>query len=83
MICPVCGNKASADSQFCSQCGAPLSVDSVQDDAYVPPRLNKVLPYVIEGQETGILPTIDQVEAHPKAEGDSKVKGVRKAPKHA
>lgn len=56
MICKACGHENSDDSQYCSQCGLPLSVEEVFDDNAQRPVLNGVVPYVIEGQKTGAIP---------------------------
>ena len=50
MICKACGHENSDDSQYCSQCGLPLSVEEVFDDDAQRPVLSGVVPYVVDGQ---------------------------------
>lgn len=65
MICKACGHENSDDSQYCSQCGLPLSVEEVFDENAQRPVLSGVVPYVIEGQKTGTLP------GHGRGEADA------------
>ncbi|MGN0262562.1 MAG: PASTA domain-containing protein [Eggerthellaceae bacterium] len=69
MICKACGHDNSDDSQYCSQCGLPLSVEEAFDDNAQRPVLSGVVPYVIEGQKTGAIPGRCEGESDA-AEGD-------------
>lgn len=76
MICKACGHENSDDSQYCSQCGLPLSVEEVFEDNAQRPVLSGVVPYVIEGQKTGAIPgrsegEADAAESRDAAEGRS------------
>ena len=87
MICKACGHENSDDSQYCSQCGLPLSVEEVFDDDVQRPVLSGVVPYVIEGQKTGAIPghcegeadaaeDRDASEEHPAQSGACDAEGV-------
>lgn len=71
MICKACGHENSDDSQYCSQCGLPLSVEEVFDDDVQRPVLSGVVPYVIEGQKTGAIPGRCESEADAAEDRDA------------
>ena len=71
MICKACGHENSDDSQYCSQCGLPLSVEEVFEDNAQRPVLNGVVPYVIEGQKTGAIPGHCEGEADAAEDRDA------------
>ncbi|MBO4365132.1 MAG: PASTA domain-containing protein [Eggerthellaceae bacterium] len=64
MICKACGYDNNEDSQFCSQCGFPLSIeegnlvsDTLTEDVDRLGLKNGAIPYVIEGLKTGQFPS--------------------------
>ena len=71
MICKACGHENSDDSQYCSQCGLPLSVEEVFDDDAQRPVLSGVVPYVVDGQKTGAIPGRCESEADAAEDCDA------------
>lgn len=76
MICKACGYDNSEDSQFCSQCGFPLSIeegnlvsDTLTDDVDRLGLKNGAIPYVIDGLKTGEFPSSLRADRKTESEG--------------